>query len=458
MVQPVIVWFRDDLRLASHAPLRAAIESGQPVIPVYVLDTSGPFPLGGAARWWLHGSLTALAAGLSARGAGLVTRRGAAETVIPALVEETAATDVFTGAMTDPAARAADRAVASALAPLGRRLDRRLNATLFRPDRVKTQAGGSFSVFTPFARACRALPPPASPWSAPASVPSAALPASDDPNDWGLLPRRPDWAGGLRESWTPGEAGARARLDRFVSETVSGYATRRDVPALAATSRLSPHLRFGEIAPGDAWHAIEALPESQDSRKFLDELLWREFSHHLLWHNPKMPDEPLRPEFAAMRWRDDPAALAAWQRGRTGVPIVDAGMRELWHTGWTHNRVRMIVASFLIKHLLLDWRHGERWFRDTLVDADLANNAAGWQWVAGCGADAAPFFRIFNPVLQGKKFDPDGEYVRRWVPELRAVPARHVHAPWEGGGPQPIVDLAAGRARALAAFGAMRGG
>jgi deoxyribodipyrimidine photo-lyase len=283
-----------------------------------------------------------------------------------------------------------------------------------------------------------------------------------------LLPTTPDWASGLRETWTPGETAAQARLDRFVAGHLTDYDRLRNRPDLDATSGLSPHLHWGEISPRQVWHAAEAAgaPRGKGTQTFLKELLWREFSYHLLWHRPEMPEQPLKPAFADFPWRNDPKALRAWQRGRTGYPIVDAGMRQLWHTGWMHNRVRMIVASFLIKHLLLPWQEGEAWFWDTLVDADLAANSASWQWVAGCGADAAPYFRIFNPVLQGAKFDPDGAYVRRWVPELARLAAALIHAPWQASPielndagvvlgrtyPAPIVDHSAARARALAAL------
>ncbi|MDE2575464.1 MAG: FAD-binding domain-containing protein, partial [Rhodospirillales bacterium] len=306
------------------------------------------------------------------------------------------------------------------------------------------------------------------PAPAPDRLPAAPAIASDRLEDWRLLPRRPDWAGGLRASWTPGEAGAAARLAAFLDAGLDGYAARRDLPGIAGTSKLSPHLAWGEISPGAMWHEAAARGGA-GLGVFVNELLWREFSAQLLWHNAELPSAPLRRDFAAMPWREDAPALAAWQRGQTGIPIVDAGMRELWHTGWMHNRVRMVAASFLVKHLMIPWQRGEAWFWDTLVDADLATNAASWQWVAGCGADAAPYFRIFNPVLQGAKFDADGAYVRRFVPELAALPARHIHAPWlappaalAAAGirlgtdyPAPIIDLAAGRARALDAFHAL---
>jgi deoxyribodipyrimidine photo-lyase len=388
-----------------------------------------------------------LRADLAACGVALVLRRGAYETVIPALVRETGAAEIHAGLPLEPWSRAAMRRLRAEL-PV--KLHVHLTTLLFWPDSLRTQAGGPYGVFTPFARACLARGMPGEPPPAPVSIAGGTVPASDRLEDWCLLPSAPDWAGGLRTQWRPGEAGAQARLLDFVSGGLDAYAELRDMPGVGGTSMLSPHLAFGEISPGRIWRASDA------SGKFVAELLWREFCAHLLWHYPTLPESPLRAEFARIQWRDDPAALAAWRQGRTGVPIVDAGMRQLWQTGWMHNRVRMVVASFLVKHLLLPWQLGAAWFWDTLVDADLASNSAGWQWVAGCGADAAPYFRVFNPVLQGRKFDPDGAYVRRFVPELAALPDRFVHAPWEAperpAYPPPLVDLAAGRARALAAF------
>ncbi len=460
MPPPVLLWFRDDLRLTDHAALHAAFATGQPVLPVYVLDEQKPWALGGAARWWLHHSLVALGRDISRLGGRLILRRGGSAAAIVALVREVKATAVFTGGMTDPAERAIDRGLAVSLGGIGVAVHRKRTATVYGPDQVKTKAGGPFGVYSPFARACLALPPPRDLWDAPKVWPAAEdadHPIGADPiDDWRLLPSRPDWAGELRATWTPGERGAMERLTGFLDEAVEHYAARRDRPGGDNTSMLSPHLRFGEISANQVFHAIAERKLSAGVEKFRNEMLWREFSRHLLWHNPQLPEAPLRPEFAAMPWRDDPAGLAAWQRGRTGVPIVDAGMRQLWRTGWMHNRVRMVVASFLVKHLLIDWRLGQAWFWDTLVDADLGNNAASWQWVAGCGADAAPYFRVFNPVLQGQKFDPEGVYARRFVPELSDVDTRHIHAPWEVGRTAPIVDLAEGRARALAAFSGLR--
>ncbi len=450
---PVVLWLRRELRLSDNAALDAAVASGRPVLVVYVLDYSSPgaWKPGGASRWWLHHSLVALRNDLAARGAPLVLRRGRFAEVIPALADEVGAVAVHAGMPTEPWARTAYRAVKE-------RLDGRLRVHLttlaLHPDAVRTQAGTPYGVYTPFSRACLMHGVPGV-MAAPARIAGFAA-ASETLDDWRLLPTAPDWAGGLRAAWVPGEAGAQARLAAFIRDGLAEYATQRDVPGVDGTSRLSPHLAFGEISAGQVWAAAEG------ATKFVNEVLWREFAAHLLWHHPDLPETPLRAEFARMPWRADDAGLAAWQRGQTGVPIVDAGMRQLWQTGWMHNRVRMIVASFLVKHMMLPWQYGEAWFWDTLVDADLAQNAASWQWVAGCGADAAPYFRVFNPVLQGTKFDPDGDYVRRYVPELAHLPAKWIHAPWEApaalrrGYPAPVVGLAEGRARALAAFAGLK--
>jgi deoxyribodipyrimidine photo-lyase len=469
-VPSVLLWYRNDLRLADHAALQAALAAGAPVLPVFVLDDAAPgaWKPGGASRWWLHHSLAALEAALAAAGAPLVLRRGDAARVIAGLARETGARAVFAGAGTEPWARRQEAAVAEALAAEGATLRRFRTATLFPPEALRTGAGTGFAVYTPFARAAAAaaagLKPP---HPAPAHIPAPPPPASEPLASWRLIPTTPDWAGGLRAAWTPGEAGARARLTAFLDRHLAGYADHRDRADLPATSALSPHLHFGEVSALQVWHA--AAGDSRGAEKFRAELLWREFALHQLWHHPDLPEQPLRPAFAAMPWRDDPAGLRAWQRGRTGVPLVDAGMRQLWETGWMHNRVRMVAASFLVKHLLIPWQAGEAWFWDTLVDADLGANAASWQWVAGCGADAAPYFRVFNPVLQGRKFDPEGAYVRRFVPELARLDAAFIHAPWEAPAtelgaagvvlgrtyPAPVVDLASGRARALAAFAAI---
>jgi len=464
---PVIVWFRQDLRLGDHAALLAALEGGRPVLPVYVLDddTPGAWALGGAARWWLHRSLASLAESLARRGATLVLRRGPSAEVIPALAQEVGAAEVHAGRMHEPWARQAEAAVEAALQRVGATLRLHRTATLFDLDSIRTQTGGIYGVYGPFARTCRTLEAPHPPAPAPERIPCPAPPRSDRLDDWGLLPTRPDWAGGFRETWQVGEAAAHDRLAGFLAKAVHGYDTGRNLPGQPGTSMVSPHLHWGELSPGQVWHAAQqaAQETGKGLETFLGEIVWREFSAYLLWHNPQMPERPLRPAFASLAVRDDVAELQAWQRGRTGIPIVDAGMRQLWHIGWMHNRVRMIAASFLVKQLLLPWQAGEAYFWDTLVDADLASNAASWQWIAGCGIDSQPFFRVFNPVSQGEKFDPDGAYVRAWLPELARMPDKFVHAPWAappavlaGAGvelgrsyPHPIADLPQARQRAL---------
>ncbi len=478
MPAPIIVWFRNDLRLADNPALTAAAETGAPVVPLCILEDDGedPWPLGGASRWWLHGSLERLGQSCARLGSPLVLRRGDAARVLLALAEETGAAGVVWNRRYAPALVARDTAIKEGLKARG--LDARsFNANLLaEPWTIRNKSGGPFKVFTPFWRAVSADLAPPHPTGAPTALtPPPTPPASDPLAAWGLLPTRPDWAGGLRDYWVPGEAAAIARLSRFLDGPVAVYPGERDRPDRDGTSSLSPHLAFGEIGPRQIWHAArhaaEARPDlSGGAQAFLREIGWREFNHHLLHHAPQLPAQPLDARFAAFPWRDDPAGLEAWTRGRTGYPIVDAGMRQLWRTGWMHNRVRMIVGSFLIKDLLLPWQEGQRWFWDTLVDADLANNAGNWQWVAGCGADAAPFFRVFNPILQGEKFDPDGDYVRRHLPELGRLPPRWIHKPWQAPPdvlrqagvalghdyPHPIVDHAAARERALALFAGLK--
>lgn len=448
--KPVILWFRRDLRLTDHVALQAAIATGRPVIPVFVLDdkTSGAWKPGAASRWWLHHSLAALDADLQGRGARLVLRRGAYADIIPALLAETGADEIHVGEPIEPWARRSVDALAKTLP-----ITRHRTGLLFHPEAIRTGAGTPYGVFSPYARACRKAYEPPKPMPAPDAFPRAVWPKSDPLEAWHLLPKKPDWS--KHFDHTPGEAGALAALHAFLPG-VGGYGANRNLPGVTGTSRLSPHFAWGEVSPDTVWAAATATGgEGLDT--YTGELLWREFSANLLWHFPALPDQPLKPAYAAFPFRQDPKALAAWQHGRTGIPIVDAGMRQLWQSGWMHNRVRMIVASFLIKHLLIDWRAGEKWFWDCLVDAELGANSASWQWVAGSGADAAPFFRIFNPVTQGEKFDTDGSYVRRWVPELAKIPTKHLHAPWTAptppaGYPTPMVDLAFGRSRALDAL------
>ena len=478
---PAIVWLRRDLRLSDNPALQAAVARGGPVIPLFILDdeTPGPWAPGGASRWWLHHSLANLAEDLTTRGAGLVLRRGEAATVIPAVVRESGARTVYWNRCYEPFAIERDTAIKADLKAAGVETESFNGALLHEPWTVQTKAGEPFKVFTPFWKALQAKDAPAQPDKAPARIPSGPIIAGDDLADWGLLPRAPDWAGGLCETWKPGEIKAQERLVAFLDETLQGYGESRDRPDQPGTSRLSPHLAWGEIGPRQIWHAtLDHIARSRRPGRetaawaFLRELGWREFCYHLLYHWPSLPETAWKPAFDGFPWADDEAGFAAWCEGRTGYPIVDAAMRALYATGWMHNRMRMVVASFLVKDLLVPWQKGEAWFWDTLVDADLANNAASWQWVAGCGADAAPYFRIFNPVRQGETFDPDGRYVRDWVPELAKLPDAWIHKPWAAPAdvltragvalgttyPDPIVDHKAARDRALAAYKAIQAG
>ncbi len=479
--RPVVVWLRSDLRLSDNPALVAAAESGRPVIPLYILEDppSAGRALGGAARWWLHHSLSALAASLDAlraahrRAPRLLLRRGRAVDVLVALSASTGAARIVCNRTYDPLVDAADAVVESALRSVGVAFERCGGDMLAEPDALVTGAGGPFRIFTPFWNRLHSLTP-AEPVRAPRALPGyGGSLASERIEDWGLLPRS-GWDAKFASFWTPGERGATVRLRAFLREQSVNYRGARDLPALEGTSRLSPHLHFGEISVRQVWHAFlrgpAGGPTELTGSGFLRQLGWREFARYTLHHFPELPTRPLRPEFTAFQWRDDARALEAWRHGRTGYPIVDAGMRQLWQTGWMHNRVRMIVGSFLVKDLLISWQRGEAWFWDTLVDADRANNALNWQWVSGCGVDAAPYFRIFNPVAQSRRFDPDGAYLRTWIPQLRALAAPAIHEPWnaapgvlEEAGvtlgesyPRPIVVHAEARKRALARFEALR--
>jgi len=460
-----IVWFRDDLRIGDNPALTTAIDRDLPVVGLFILDeaSDGLRPIGAASRWWLNKSIARLSQELIRLNVSLILRRGRADAVVNDIVVAAGADAVFWNRRYGPAERAVDASLKESLTAAGIHVESHAASLLFEPWTLKPATAPYYRVFTPFWRAALGSAPPRRPLPVPKPAAESAPRLSGDRlADWRLHPTSPDWSGGLEATWTPGEAGARARLDAFLSGGIDGYAAERDRPALAATSRLSPHLRFGEISPHQVWHAAEGHAPGGDGDKFLSEIGWREFCWHLHYHVPDLAGRAFNPRFDAFPWRSDPAALTAWQRGETGYPIIDAGMRELWHTGWMHNRVRMLTASFLTKTLMIDWRLGEAWFWDTLVDADPANNPAGWQWVAGCGADAAPYFRIFNPVLQAEKFDPDGAYIRRWVPALRGAPGKTVHRPQalssaglldaETGYGPPIVDLQVARQRALAAF------
>jgi len=471
-----LLWFRQDLRLADNPALAAALRRREPVIPVFLWapEEEAEWPAGGASRWWLHQSLAALARELEPAGSQLIIRTGPTHEALRQLIRETGATAVHWNRRYEPAIVQRDKNIKAGLRDAGVECESFNAALLHEPWTIQNKSGKPFQVFTPFWRHCLTLPDPPMPLPTPKALPSpTAWPASVGIEELGLEPRIP-WAEGMRAAWTPGTTGAMEQLTGFIRNAFAGYPDGRDRPGQAGTSRLSPHLHFGEISPRQIWHALrKAAPKHPGWRtsQYLAEVGWREFSHHLLYHFPHTPSQPLRTEFNRFPWRCNEAWLRHWQRGKTGVPMVDAGMRELWTTGWMHNRVRMIVASFLVKNLLIPWQEGARWFWDTLVDADLAQNTLGWQWTAGCGADAAPYFRIFNPVSQGEKFDPDGSYVRQWVPELTRLPTKWIHQPWAAPEdvlrragvvldqhyPSPIVSLAISREVALEAYAKMRG-
>lgn len=463
----IIYWFRQDLRLSDLPALLAASAESHSIIPCFILDdeAAGEWAPGPASRWWLYHSLVSLGQSLADRGSALIVRRGETASALVQLAQETGATRVYCSKAYEPFNRALEDKVSGYLAREERLLLSFPGSLLYEPEKVLNRAGQPFKVFTPYWKSCLATVGASQPRSAPAAGSFATgLPPGLKPSEWGLLPAdAPDrpW----QDYWEPGEAGAAQQLQLFLSQSLANYQAGRDHPALDGTSRLSPHLQWGEISPRQIWQAIDM--SGDDSRdKFLSEMGWREFSHYLLYHYPHTTNRPFKDRFSNFPWLGQVDLFEAWKHGRTGYPIVDAGMRELLHTGFMHNRVRMICASFLTKHLLLPWQWGARWFWEQLVDASLANNTCGWQWVAGCGADAAPYFRIFNPTLQGQKFDAEGDYVRRWVPEIAALPNSHLHAPHtlseaqlsalgvtlDGTYPAPVVDHRQAREAALSAW------
>jgi deoxyribodipyrimidine photo-lyase len=474
-----LYWFRRDFRLADNPGLCRAAAEHQRVVPVYVHapHEEAPWEPGAASRWWLHHSLTALDASLRRRGSRLIVRRGDSLGALTDLIRQTGAAAVYWNRLYEPATIARDRTIKAALRAAGFRAESGRAALLVEPWTLLKADGTPYQVFTPFWKAClhklchaSLLPEPrlAGPERWPDSLPLA---------DLELLPRT-RWDDGLSAAWQPGEAGALARLEQFLDTALTDYARGRDRPGLDGVSRLSPHLHFGDIGPRQIWNAVAGATggdplADKGAAAYLREIGWREFAHHVLYHWPHTTERPMQARFAAYPWRADYAdLLRAWRRGQTGYPMVDAGMRQLWRTGWMHNRVRMLVASFLIKNCRVPWQEGARWFWDTLVDADLASNTLGWQWTAGCGTDAAPYFRIFNPVRQGQQFDPDGAYVRRWVRELAERPASTIHRPQtlrpterqnrdampEPPYPAPVVDFAASRAEALAGYDRIKAG
>jgi deoxyribodipyrimidine photo-lyase len=473
---PVIVWFRNDLRVNDNLALFTASQRSRPVVCVYVYDEGFcERPRGGAHKWWLHQSLKALGTSLEKRGARLMLRTGDSAVLIAQIAQECGADTVYWNRRYDPASIKTDSNLKASLRAKGMNVETFDGQLLHEPTRIKTGGGTPFKVYTPFWRAFISGHEPREPVEAPLKLLDTGTHlVSEGLEAWNLQPIKPNWATGMNEEWQPGEDGAQARLATFLSGAVTGYAEDRNLPFRLTTSKLSPHLAFGEISPFQIWQAVSKIENvpPRDLEVFRKELVWREFAYHLLFHFPKLSSDNFNASFDAFAWEPgNIERLHAWKKGQTGYPIVDAGMRELWQTGWMHNRVRMITASFLIKHLLIDWREGEKWFWDTLVDACPANNPASWQWVAGSGADAAPYYRIFNPIIQGEKFDADGNYVRKFVPELKDMPAKFIHRPWEAPllvlkaadvvlgktYPAPIVDHASARDRALEAFKSLKG-
>jgi deoxyribodipyrimidine photo-lyase len=474
-----LVWFRQDLRLADNPALSAALQIGGPVVPVFIFapEQDGAWKPGGASRWWLHHSLSRLDEHLRSVGSRLILRSGSDSlTELLRLRAECGAGHILWNRRYEPATIARDRHIKAELQTAGVEAHSFNGSLLHEPWTVETKTGGPFQVFTPFWRHCSELADPEAPAPAPEHIEAPARwPVTRDLRELGLLPRV-NWSAGMQARWTPGSVAAHALLRRFLDDSLDDYDNLRNRPDLSGTSRLSPHLHFGEIGPREIWHETRRFSLAQGRHttwrqsQFLTELGWREFAYHLLYHFPKTPEQPLREKYAAFPWKPNAVYLNAWQRGATGYPLVDAGMRQLWQTGWMHNRVRMIAASFLVKDLLQPWTDGARWFWDTLVDADLASNTLGWQWAAGCGADAAPYFRIFNPTTQATRFDPQGVYIREWVPELAAMPSEWIHQPWSAAPqvlsaanvrlgisyPQPVVDHAVARAQALAALATLK--
>ncbi len=468
-----LLWFRRDLRLTDNPALNRALQSAECVVPLFIQSPEEEmgWAMGSASRWWLHHSLNALDASLRKLGSRLVIRQGESASVLRQIVRETGAKQIFWNRLYEPAAIERDKAIKQSLRDDGLLVESFNSALLKEPWEVKRGKGEPYKVFTPYWKALQSQSLEYSILPAPTKVPPVPLETNSlDLDSLGLLPTIA-WDGGMNAFWQPGEEGALSRLDEFIDASIGEYATDRDRPDHAGTSCLAPHLHFGEIGPQqivlEIRNRLELSSKQTGSDSYIRELGWREFAHHLLFHFPYTIESPMDTRFQHFPWNEpDVNKLKAWQQGKTGIPLVDAGMRELWHTGWMHNRVRMVVASFLVKNLRIHWLEGARWFWDTLVDADLANNTLGWQWVAGCGADAAPYFRIFNPVLQGERFDPEGDYVRQWVPELSKMPARFIHQPWlapaailQSSGvslgknyPLPIVDLKTSREQALEAF------
>ncbi|KAF0093002.1 MAG: deoxyribodipyrimidine photo-lyase [Puniceicoccaceae bacterium 5H] len=468
MSSPTIVWFRQDLRLHDNAALAAALEQARNIVPLYIWapEEEKDRPVGGASKWWLHHALADLAQQLQHYSLRLIIRQGPTEKALREVAKETGALRIYWNRRYEPQTIQRDSRLKSQLQDDGFAVESFNSSLLVEPWRVAKQGGGPYKVYTPYSKEVLSHPLPD-----PVQVPVETAigpnkwPASLELEQLALLPKIP-WDRGFYDAWNPTRKGGIERMQRFVERDAAHYEQQRNLPGEDGTSRLSPYLHHGQLGPREVVAALGKRAEKGGGHTFLKELIWREFGYHILYHFPKTPRESLNERFREFPWVDDPKSLQAWQKGQTGYPIVDAGMRQLWQTGWMHNRVRMVVGSLLVKHLLIGWQEGEAWFWDTLVDADLASNVLGWQWVAGSGADAAPYFRIFNPMTQAEKFDPEGAYIRRWVPELAKLPNKYLQAPWtapanvlEYAGvelgehyPWPIIDHRKGRQRALDAF------
>ena len=451
-ITPIIVLFRQDLRLKDNPALAYACQTGQPIIPLYILDdeSAGKWKMGGASRWWLHHSLKSLGQSLQEKGSQLFLSRGETVRVLSELIQKYQVSALFWNRCYEPYNLQLEQKLKELL-PNTKSFN---SSLLFEPWDIWNKQHQSFKVFTPFWNNCMEVLSVEEAYPEPHQITTMSI-ESDHLDSWSLLPKHPDWSEGFYKRWEVGENAAHAKVNHFIKESIETYDQGRDIPSLDSTSSLSPHLHFGEISPKQIFRMTKGVPRND---KFLSEIGWREFSYYQLYHFPLLPEQPWRPEFSQFRWDTNPDLLKKWQQGMTGYPIVDAGMRQLWKTGWMHNRVRMICGSFLVKDLFISWREGAKWFWDTLVDADLASNSSSWQWVSGCGFDAAPFFRIFNPILQSEKFDPEGIYIKRWIPELAKVPTTFIHKPWKICSdlglpyPSPIVNHDQARKRALDEF------
>lgn len=472
---PTILWFRKDLRLADNSALQAAVEAGGPIVPVFIWapHEAGNWAPGGASRWWLHHALASLSDSLKARGLRLILREGDSLAVLRELIEETGAERVLWNRRYESPLRELDVEIKRSLREAGIEVESFNSSLLNEPHTTSTGSGQPYKVYTPYWKSVKDRDLPGLAQSDRVSLMAPCnFPESRDLESFGLLPEIP-WDREFYDLWEVSESAAMQRLNKFLEKRVYDYAQDRDRPDMDGTSSLSPYLHWGLIGPRQIAHKLKNTTglEGKGPQVYLKEVYWREFAYNVLYHFPHTADSPLRAEYADFPWEHDADTLKAWQKGRTGYPIIDAGMRQLWRTGWMHNRVRMIVSSLLVKHLLHDWHKGATWFWDTLVDADLSSNTLGWQWSGGCGADAAPYFRVFNPIIQGKKFDPDGDYVRKYVPELKHLDTEYIHTPWEAPKsvlsqagltmgeeyPYPIIDHKEGRDRALAALDQFKG-